>query len=169
MRTLLTLALIAAGPALLADGNSASATINTAVKIYAPVSIQRHIDVDFGKIVVDSLAEPASVMLDPSTGALKDFVKCAKMTGSSSVQMGCFHYQYDSAAAVTVTLVASPMTGGDGGDVILTPAHSAEIPYSIGLPTFMAQERFWVGGKLDIPAGARGEKKGTITATIAYN
>lgn len=170
MRKLLALAcVICAAPVLLADGNSASATINSSVKIYAPVLIQRHMDVSFGNIVLGDLVNPAAVTLDPATLQLKDFENCAKMNGPSSVQPGCFHFQHDADAAVTLELTATPMTGGTGGDVILAPAKSADIPYNIGLPAFMTQGRFWVGGTLAIPAGAHGIKVGTVTATLAYN
>lgn len=174
MKTLITLLLAAASTVAFADGNSATAKAEASVKLYAPITLVTTSNLSFGAIVVDDLAQAASVTFNPANGAAT-YDKCAALTGSkaSGRSIAYFHYRKDATLAVDITLPPTVMlSGGTGPDVTLTPAReSAAVCVLSSLANLPGTDRFHFGvaGKLDIPAGALGEKKGDLQVQVSYN
>lgn len=190
MRTLtFLLATAAAGSLLYADGNSASATAQASTRIVAPVKVVANSDLKFGNIVVDDLGQAAEVTMTTAIAAgqlvctptLGGWTKCAPYKHQGDISGATFHYSYDVWGAahngVKVTVPATlSLTGGFGGACTVNtnndmPADDCflSVPgLDPNIPGYVSKKHFGVGGKLLIPAGALGEKKGTLTVTVEY-
>ncbi len=197
MRKLTTLALLAASGFLFAaDGNSTSATADAFVRIVAPVKMVKSSDISFGAIVVDDLSKDAFVTMTTnhqagqlnSVANLSDWKDCAPYKGSrqvAAVSGAGFHYNFDNWAAKTndagiqinvpATVTLNNTANGRGPACELTT--KTDLPADpcngvAGLPTaisgYTTSKHFSVGGTLKIPAGALGEKQGTLTVTVQY-
>lgn len=189
MRKLIALAIVAAAPALLADGNSDTATAKAKVHIVAPVKIVSDGEINFGQIVVDDVNQPASVVMTPkttdnggTTATLSGWDKCAQYKKNNvTVRAAEFHYSHDVQTTINaqVGITIDPtvsLTGGIGGPVTLTtnndlPADLCALGSIKGqkeITGYVQFNHFGVGGKLDIPAGALGQKVGTLTVKVEY-
>lgn len=172
MKSLVLLLVAAASTFAFADGNTATAAAKASVKLYAPITLLKTQDLDFGAIVVDDLGQPSSVNFDPNSLAMT-YTGCAALKGAGALghQAAWFHYMKDAALGVSITLPTTvALSGGIGGDVTLTPAKSGDQPcYWWPDQAGISKGHFDLAGKLDIPAGAFGEKSGQVSVTVAYN
>lgn len=171
MRTLLALALVAA-PAF-ADGNSDKTSATTKVNIYAPITIVKGADLDFGAIVMSGFTG-GSVELSDATPAV--YTDCAKLGGTAARNptLAWFHVRKDATLAysreATVHTVADctfdPVVFGAATPCVLAgTVDGKDFSNKVGTN----KEHFYVGGKLTIPADTFGEKTGTLEVTVAYN
>jgi len=180
VRNLIALALVVASPALFADGNSASATAKASVNIVAPLNLIATSDMNFGNIVVDTYDKGGKVTLASTVGpnsepkaALTNFVNTAIFTGPKiDATAAFFHFQRDERYE-NVNVIIDPLvtlSGGRGPDVKLATTHDlpADACGYFHNPHGVVAKHFSVGGTLDIPGGAFGQKNGTIKVTVAY-
>lgn len=171
MNKALAFALVAGCSGLLfADGNSASATAQASVRIYAPITLVKSTDLDFGQIILDNYSDAASIVLDENTypGMLKSPVKCSIKNNSTPAQVACFHYLKDASLAVNVQ-VDPTVTLQDGVTITTAKGGDLTCTWFYPNPTGTDSFHFYVGGKLDIPAGVVGQKTGMLNVTVSYN
>ncbi len=189
MRSLITLALVAAAFPVFADGNSDTATAKAKVHIVAPVKVMATGEINFGQIVVDDVTQDASVTMIThsapgmySTATLTDWNKCAPYAKNNvAVTPAEFHFSQDIQAdvAAQVKITVDPevtLAGGYGPDVKLVtnndlPADTcmlATIDGQTAIAGYVGFQHFGVGGVLQIPAGALGKKEGTLNVKVEY-
>ena len=168
MRALILFAL--AAPALLANGNSATANAFVNVNVVAPVKLIAQGDINFGTIVVDDFNTASSVTMVPDNGGnatFKDWNKCAAYTGSTHPTAAFFHYQKDNTQDVNVYVdhTVNLTKGAKLTPASDMPADNCTIFIN---PTGVSSKHFAVAGKLDIPAGVIGHLQGLVNVTVSY-
>lgn len=189
MRSLITLALVAAAFPVFADGNSDTATAQAKVHIVAPIKVVSTGEINFGQIVVDDITQDASVKMTPhttpggyTTASLSDWNKCAPYAKNNvAIAAAEFHFSQDVQASVgaTVKISVDPevtLAGGYGPDVKLAtnndlPADGCflgSIDGQTKIAGYVDFKHFGVGGTLNIPAGALGKKEGTLNVKVEY-
>lgn len=189
MRSLITLALVAAAFPVFADGNSDTASAKAKVHIVAPVKVMSTSDINFGQIVVDDVTQPASVKMVTNTApggnsvaTLTDWNKCAPYAKNNvAITAAEFHYSHDIQTTVgaQVKITVDPevtLAGGHGPAVKLItnndlPADACMLPTIDGqtkIAGYVGFKHFGVGGTLNIPAGALGKKEGTLNVKVEY-
>ena len=174
MRKLITLALVAAAPALFANGNSDKATATTRASIYAPITIVKTSDLDFGAIVMNGFTG-GSVDLNENTGAAT-YTDCAALSGSKAryPMLATFHVRYDSNLTYSRTATVHTVDGCTFTPVDFESPVACTLTGTVDGKDFndkagTSKQHFFVGGKLNIPANVFGEKTGTLEVTVAYN
>lgn len=174
MRTFITLALIAGCATLFANGNSDKATAKTRVSIYAPITIVKSADLDFGAIVMDGFTG-GSVDLSENTGAAT-YTNCAALSGSKArqPQLAMFHVRFDKELAWSRSATVHTVDGCTFSPVDFSPLTTCVLNGTVDGKDFndkpgTDKDHFLVGGKLTIPANTFGERTGTLEVTVAYN
>lgn len=179
MKTLITLALVAASSSVLfADGSSATATAPVAVQLISPITLISNGIMQFGKVVVDDLNQPVAVTLTPTDGdsftATKSIVNGSVAGSSQAPTVPFFHARYDKTvgwAGLTVTTDANVALAPG---VNLVPDLATGLTYlhnCVIFPLHPTQEsqHFPLGGTLTADAGVLGSYTGLVSVTVAYN
>jgi len=174
MRTFITLALVAGCATLFANGNSDKATAKTRVSIYAPITIVKTADLDFGAIVMDGFTG-GSVDLSENSG-IPTYTDCAALSGSKArqPQLAVFHVRFDKDLAWSRSATVATVDGCTYSPVDMSPLTPCVLNGTYDGKDFTDKDgtnkdHFLVGGKLTIPANTFGEKTGTLEVTVAYN
>lgn len=185
MRTFITLALVAAAPALFAaGGNQSTATADVAVKIVAPISLvnPNNSAINFGIVTVNDPTKPIEVQFVPTNeGGIKTLKYTnsdpyADKEGSKPSSFAWFHVRKDhnvdwSNVGFTVP---GTVTLGTGVKVITAKSDLTQCTQLLGQPVFLSNttyadlRHFYVGGTLQADANTFGEFKKTITVTAYY-
>jgi len=179
MRHLITLALVAAAPALFANGNSATATATVGVKIVAPIALVNpdQSKLDFGMVTVSDPTLPIKVVFPGGANAISSYENCDPYAGGANKgSQAWFHIRKDHDLGWGNVNIAVPPTVDLGGGVLVTTDSTVLQPcFTLnGQPVFLSNtsqddmKHFWVGGTLDAPANTFGAFSGIMTVTASY-
>jgi len=191
MRTLITLALVAAALPAFANGNSDSVKADVKVTIVAPVKITSDGALNFGKIVVNDITQDASVTIKTTTApngntvpTIEGWNGCAAYKNSTAgLDAPQFHVSHDVQTVVNAKVLVSIedtiiLHGGKEGakpcslktnnDLPAVDCNLTNIDGQSEIKDYVAFHHFGVGGTLSIPAGNLGEKTGKIGVTVSY-
>lgn len=193
MRTLIALAVVAGSATLFAqsDPNHDMAQAKAMVHVIAPIKVKATQGINFGTLVVNDPTQPASVVMDaeslpnlPSIAFLKKFSNCARMHKKGNHPTAAtVHVSFDCQEGRTanknlkITLDKTvALAGGIGPDCVLTPIPDRPldpcclpvIKGQVEVKNYVRFAHFGVGGKLDIPVGALGVKKGIVHVKVEY-
>jgi hypothetical protein len=174
MRKIIALALVAGCTALMADGNSSSASADAKVQIVAPITVSNVFadKLDFGQIVVNDATKAMSVVMAPDTAVLGTFVNCVRKNNSAGTNAAWFHIAKDQDIAWGGVNIKVDPTVDMGKGAKITPATGGLTSCTAGIPgaaPHTDQAHFNVGGKLEVPAGVFGFLTGKLNVTVAYN
>ena len=150
--------------------NSASATAKATATIIAPISIEKNVDLQFGKIVKSTTLDGtvsinASDQMTPSytnvaafSGADKKATTAAKFTVS-----GEKNYMY------TITIPTSDISITSGTNNMKVSSFSSNLN-GTGTITATGTQTLYVGATLTVKADqAAGDYTGSFDVTVAYN
>jgi len=175
MRKFITLALVAAAPALFAapTGASATAQASASVNIVAPIYLTSNMDLNFGTVLVEAYDTAAQVTLVGTSGAgtnpvvQETYTKCASY-GTSTASAAFFHYKKDKRYDVNVAIDKTIDLGDKVSVATTNDLPSDSCGYFGSLPSSVEAKHFSVGGVLSIPANTFGEKSGKFNVVVAY-
>lgn len=160
-------ATLVAAPAVAAPV-AADPKAQASARILRPLTLTANQDLDFGTIVVGTLAGPETVSVDQA-GALT-CGSSGNLVCSGTVQAAEYNVSGTNNMVVNITAVASDLTNttsGGGETLTFTPDAPADITLSnSGAPG----DDFNVGGSIDIDvATVDGLYIGDIEVTVDYN
>jgi hypothetical protein len=177
MRSLITLALAAAAPALFANGNTATASAEVGVKIFAPIAIVNpdQSKLDFGMVTVSDPGQPIKVTY-PAGSPSASYENCDPYTGTSVGGQAWFHIRKDHDLGWGNVQILVPASVDLGGGVqVATDRQALQPCYTLnGQPVFLSNttwddmKHFYVGGTLTAPKDTYGTFSGLMTVTASY-
>lgn len=156
---------LAAAFALLAGAPARAATISVqaTASVVKPLTLAGKQDLDFGTIILPTVAAASSVAIDQS-----GVISCgAGLTCAGTPKPAIYNVQGTNRNVVLISVTASPLTNaGDGTQIAFTPSAPASVTLtSSGVPG----NDFNVGGRIDLPAATTGGTyQGTIQITVDY-
>lgn len=157
MRKLLTLALVAGlAPFAFADGNTASASANATVTIFAPVTLTSTGSLNFGQVVVTSVSAPVEVDLSATGGPT--YTNSAALNGSSVPTVPSFTGTKDASLGLTVSVGSSNVTKS------CTLGVSAPSSIPAGSTSFSVTPTY----VFKAPANTLGTVTGTVNVSVVY-
>ncbi len=180
MRTLVTLALVAASTALFADGNTSTATATVGVKIVSPISIVNpdQSQLNFGWVTVDDPTQGISVAYPPAVNGAgtATYTNCSVYPGHFPGGQAWFHLRKDHDLDWANVNVTVPAVVPLGPGVLVTTASTPWYACGtyLGLPILFSNttgddlRHFWVGGVLTADAGVFGNFSAVMTVVANY-
>lgn len=182
MRTLITLALVAASTALVANGNSSQASAWVGVKIVSPILIgnPNQSKLNFGVVTVADAGQPIALKWEPDVngaGVMEYTNADPYANGANPTKsFAWFHLRKDHDLAWSNVNIDVPATVDLGSGVMVATKSSPLGPCGTlyGFPPFLSNttyddiQHFFVGGTLTAPANTFGNFSGTLTVTASY-
>jgi ABC-type amino acid transport substrate-binding protein len=162
MAALAAAATLVAAPALAAPVSVTGAKPTASARILKPLTLTRVRDLDFGTIVVGTVAGTQTVSVSQG-GVLSGCIN--GLTCSGTVQSARYNVTGTNNQTVTITAVASNLTSG-ANTLVFTPDAPANVLLtSSGAPG----NNFDVGGSIDlVTTTPEGLYSGDIEVTVDY-